>query len=265
MIKKILAAVGEDPASDVALQYAEKLGGKLKCKVTAMSIVKKLPVRTLYLGADKIKEEEIQDRIEDTKEKIQKACRDLKYCSITEFKVKAGDPALEIIKEAKNYDLVVIGAREPKKLRKFFLGSVSSKVVEYSPIPVIVIRTPREINKILFCTDGSVHAEKAIKFGSEIAKKAGAKSTVLCVSDNLEEGIKIAEKGAKILEKNSVKAKTKVRKGEVVEEIIREARRGDYDLVILGSKGASKIKKFLLGSVTNSIANRCFRALLIHR
>lgn len=56
--------------------------------------------------------------------------------------ILTGDPASEIISELNTdkYDLVVIGSRGLSGLSDFFLGSVSKKVVEHSPLPVLVIK-----------------------------------------------------------------------------------------------------------------------------
>lgn len=55
-------------------------------------------------------------------------------------KVKVGRPSEEIIHEARDHDLVVMGASGSSIVRRFFLGSVPLKVIEYGECPVLLVR-----------------------------------------------------------------------------------------------------------------------------
>jgi len=59
-----------------------------------------------------------------------------------EGKVLEGDPAHEIIKFAKevNASLIVLGSRGLSTIRRVLMGSVSSRVVQESPIDVLVVK-----------------------------------------------------------------------------------------------------------------------------
>jgi len=58
----------------------------------------------------------------------------------TDFIVKSGDPADQIIKEAeKNYDLLVVGFRGANA-RFPGMGSIAEKILERSPCPVLVVK-----------------------------------------------------------------------------------------------------------------------------
>jgi len=58
----------------------------------------------------------------------------------TDFIVKSGDPADQVIKEAeKNYDLLVVGFRGANA--KFpGIGSIAEKILQRSPCPVLVVK-----------------------------------------------------------------------------------------------------------------------------
>ena len=60
-----------------------------------------------------------------------------------ELKVRVGQPSQEIIAEARDHDIVVMGASGSSAVRKFFLGSVPLKVMEYGECPVLVVREKR--------------------------------------------------------------------------------------------------------------------------
>lgn len=57
-----------------------------------------------------------------------------------DIKVGIGRPADEIIEEARNHDLVVLSASGSSGVKKFFMGSVPLKVIEYGETPVLIVR-----------------------------------------------------------------------------------------------------------------------------
>lgn len=54
-----------------------------------------------------------------------------------------GRPYEEIIKLAKkeNFDLIVMGNRGFSKIKRFFVGSVTQRVISEAPCPVLVVQT----------------------------------------------------------------------------------------------------------------------------
>ena len=70
----------------------------------------------------------------------------------------------------------------------------------------------------------------------------------------------IREAGARILAQGKEKAKaegveveTMLREGHVVQEIVRAAEEGKFDLIAMGARGISKIKELILGSVSDGV------------
>lgn len=59
-----------------------------------------------------------------------------------EGRVLEGDPAHEIIKFARevNASLIILGARGLSTIRRILMGSVSSRVVQESPIDVLIVK-----------------------------------------------------------------------------------------------------------------------------
>jgi len=58
-----------------------------------------------------------------------------------EKSVLVGEPSLEILKTAKNekFDLIVIGNRGFSKIKRFFIGSVTQRVISEASCPVLAI------------------------------------------------------------------------------------------------------------------------------
>lgn len=134
--------------------------------------------------------------------------------------------------------------------------------------------------KILVAVDGSPLSEKAVKAASSIAKPA-SKVTLMHVVINppipytegyLEVERQLRTYGEEILNRSKelakslgVDADTRVEVGDIAEEILRIADAENYDLVIVGSRGLSRVKSFLIGSVSSRVARYSTRSVLIIR
>lgn len=140
------------------------------------------------------------------------------------------------------------------------------------------------------CTDGSKFSEEAVEFGGKLMKRLKPKAvTILRVVPvmpeeyrEVDEYARVFEEeihkmhmldvpksvkrsldaGQKILEKMGIKAKLKVRKGRPVDEILKEAQEGLYNLLVMASYGRG-ITKFMLGSVTREVVHRAQLPVLV--
>ncbi len=123
------------------------------------------------------------------------------------------------------------------------------------------------MEKILVATDGSHNSERALLEAKKYAIHLGGKITILTIVDPLGYQAKyvdeVLEKASKTVLKNSLKlfedfegqVDTKFRRGNSADEILKEAEEGDYDLIVIGSRGLGAFSKALLGSVSNKVLN----------
>lgn len=182
---------------------------------------------------------------------------------------RSGEPAREILKESeKGYKLLITGTRDLKGIEKFLFGSVSSEIAQYAKIPVLVVRRDVELRRFLLCTDGSEHAFEAEYCAGYLARRLGAEITVFSVAVKEEPVLdfarKAVEKGKKMLEREfGIKARGKVAIGDAALEILKES--GSYDLVVLGSRGLSRIKRLLMGHVSLKVLAHARTNVLIVR
>ncbi len=135
------------------------------------------------------------------------------------------------------------------------------------------------MKKILVPVDGSKASIKAVKTAVEMAQKEGAALTLITVvrevigygstygsmvmvgSGELQKVNEINHLNAKkalekIVEDNvpqGVQVEEMVVTGSDADEIIREATRGKYDLIVIGRRGLSKMHRFFVGSVTQRV------------
>jgi nucleotide-binding universal stress UspA family protein len=65
----------------------------------------------------------------------------------TEEEVLIGEPYEVILEKAKNenFDLIVMGNRGFSKIKRFFVGSVTQRVISDSPCPVLVMHTKIDV------------------------------------------------------------------------------------------------------------------------
>lgn len=188
---------------------------------------------------------------------------------------KAEDPADSILNLAKeqSFDVIIIGNRSESHSERFELGSTSEKISLYSKTPVIITKKKTNLNKILVAIDGSKQATKALEYISVLAKKFKSKVTLLHVAEtklaNLEpeEIRRISENilWDSATEMEGVSIDKRLEYGKPAEVIIDLARKEKYDLIVLGSRGLSSVKRYLLGSVSEDVTWYAKRSVLIVR
>ncbi|WP_227936746.1 universal stress protein [Alkalihalobacillus deserti] len=132
---------------------------------------------------------------------------------------------------------------------------------------------------ILLASDGSVHSIRAAEKAVALAKLHQAKidliysidgstskSDVLTNNSKYEVEIKRKEKLApvvELLEKEEINYQIHMIHGEPGPAIVEFANKGNYDCVVVGSRGLNKLQTMVLGSVSHKIAKRVEVPVLI--
>lgn len=188
---------------------------------------------------------------------------------------RAEDPADSILNLSKerSFDLVIMGNRAETHAERFDLGSTSEKISLYSQTPVIITKKKTKLAKILVAIDGSKQANKALGYTSILAKKFNSKVTLLHVAEaklaslEPEEVRRISENilWDSATEMEGVSIDKRLEYGKPAEVIIKLASEENYDLIVLGSRGLSSIKRYLLGSVSEDVVWYAKRSVLIVR
>ncbi|MGA8219002.1 MAG: universal stress protein [Solirubrobacterales bacterium] len=133
-------------------------------------------------------------------------------------------------------------------------------------------------NRIVVGTDGSETATEAVKTAVELAKLSNAKLEIVSAYEPVpqqrlkdeQEGIAgdvayavnpredvqfVLDKAAAVAKKAKVDVVTHPREGEPADAILDVAEENDADLVLVGNKGMTGARRFLLGSVPNKISH----------
>ncbi len=185
------------------------------------------------------------------------------------------DPADTILNLDKErcFDLIVIGNRSDTQSERFALGSTSEKIALYSKTPVLITKRKTKLNKLLVAIDGSKQATKALEYAAVLAKNFGSKVTLLHVAEAKLANL-VPEEVKRISEKILWDAATEIKEiqvdkrlefGSPAKNIIRVSKEENQDLIILGSRGLSSVKRYLLGSVSEDVSMHAQRSVLIVR
>ena len=137
-------------------------------------------------------------------------------------------------------------------------------------------------SKILLATDGSNNALRAARHVAQMVKNQPAEVTILSAAyvpstylDDfsaglLESFLKDARQALdftrKVFDQEQVSYQIKLdRDRHPAEAILHEAGEGDYDLIVLGSRGLSNREAKRLGSISQEVAERARCSVLLIR
>jgi nucleotide-binding universal stress UspA family protein len=160
---------------------------------------------------------------------------------------------------------------------------VTDRVMRTAPCPVLAISKPphesmahesahdstakgekrrhvHHLSRILFCTDFSENAERALNYAISVTREYNAELTLLHVLEEAPNPVKAkkaiataAEQLDKLIvseERESLKVRTVVRIGKPYQQIIQLAVEAQTDTVIMGVSGRGALDRAVFGSTT---------------
>ncbi len=124
--------------------------------------------------------------------------------------------------------------------------------------------------KVLVPTDGSEHSMKAVERALELAENQGAQVTLMSVApyvadyldempaniqDKLEaETAQTLAKAKALFDAKGLKVELALEAGQVpANNILRKAEEGKFDRIIMGSTGATGLRRALMGSTAAKV------------
>ncbi|MCA9471875.1 MAG: universal stress protein [Nitrospirales bacterium] len=218
--------------------------------------------------------------------------------------VSVGTPGGEILKaiDKRRINLVVMGTHGRRGVNRFLLGSVSEWVLAEAPCSTLIVRPQTRAMKsktkglrILLATDGSPDAEAAVALLRRIDFSPSSRLTILhtvkkhfyqteqlltttqlspAELTQAAEGLlqERGRKGAELLHDTSSKFSDKactvtehLAYGASADEILKCAKRVRAELIVLGSRGLTGMRKLLIGSVSNKVARHAACSVLVVR
>lgn len=189
--------------------------------------------------------------------------------------------------DAAHYDLIVVGSRGRRGIKRLLAGSRACRVLCGAATSVLVVkgRERREIDEILVCSAAGPASENTVRFAARLAHALEASVALLHVmsqvaleehaqgADLEAEAEELMERQARegvhlqdmlrILRDEGVEAQARVRHGLVVDEIIAEAKAGQFDLLVVGAHTTPDITGLLSSDLSRRIMLATDRPILV--
>ncbi|MGE0474409.1 MAG: universal stress protein [Nitrospirales bacterium] len=217
--------------------------------------------------------------------------------------VVEGNPGQEILNaiEQHGIDLVVLGPRGLSRVTGFLLGSVSEWVLSEATCSVLIGRLQARQKRtsgsmrILLAIDGSPDTWAAVDFLKTLAFPNSSKLTLVHVirkqmyqteqvligdRSGREQFAKLTEKILKDRGREATALFDQIRErlsstnfsieerlvfGHEAQEILKAARHTRAELVVVGSKGLTGLRRLLLGSVSHKVVRNASCSVLVIR
>jgi len=135
--------------------------------------------------------------------------------------------------------------------------------------------------KILVGVDGSEASKKAARVAAQLAKRAGAELILLHVADDVEPQDDIPSYGIyrerrqyadRVLEvarqevaSEGVSCQVRAALGPVADQIVGVAQRESCDVICVGTRGMTGLKRVLLGSVADRVIRHAHCPVVVVR
>ncbi len=156
-------------------------------------------------------------------------------------------------------DVIILGRSGRTALARLLMGSVTARVIGYSPVDVLVIPLGVSLGfaRLLVASDGSSYSEAAWKAALTLAERG--ESRLFAVSAAREEGEIIEAQGIihRLLEaanQEGIPLQGISPQGQQPDDaIVQVALRNEVNLIIMGSHGRTGLPRLLMGSVTERV------------
>ncbi len=290
----LIATDGSEDAGN-ALNFVLRFPFPRESKMTVLSVVEDIPM--LPAEPDALDETQVEmldlanKRLkEEAEELVQRESKRLREDGWPgETLVHHGNPVDEVlgVAEAIDADLIVLGSHGTGMAKRFLLGSVSDRVLEYAGCSVLIVKTkpgeeaPAAVEpgtnapyRIMLAYDNSDVAHEALELCSSLPLEESSEISALYVmplitayrQDIREHINEIWLQKKRIMREELEKAvasfqwatpnvTTQVREADNVSgEILNAAEQAGSDLIMFGCKDKGALKRMLFGSITRRMA-----------
>ncbi|AGB31385.1 UspA domain-containing protein [Natrinema pellirubrum DSM 15624] len=214
-----------------------------------------------------------EERREQALERYRRVVEDAGFD--VETHVVRGTPHRRIngIAEAVGASLTVVGSRGKSPLENRVIGSTARNLARTTVVPLLVNRIEREADepdvvrehlfqRVLYATDFSENAERAFEAFSYL-RHATQEATLVHVETPTDPGLpedddpeaRLTELATR-LEDWGIETRTEVRRGDPADEILAAEAEYEPTTTLVGSRGHSRLRRLLLGSVSEDIVAR---------
>lgn len=268
---KTLICIRNLPYSEPTVRFGSLIAGLEISPVTLMTVI------------------ETEDKRKRAEKELAQARKLIKSVDVT-VKIRVGRALQEILTESQegSYDVIVVGSRDMDGLWDALFGTVTVKVAGQARSSVLVVKEIKpSLKRILMPIGGQQMSQRVVKAGARLAKAADAQVTIQFVADpvpTMYTGLQaIEETLAELLQSDTpvshhlramsqyladegVKADLEFMQGVASDEILRLARQGEYDLIVIGAPALQRpIKRLFIDRVTPHVVERAPCSVLVVR
>jgi nucleotide-binding universal stress UspA family protein len=299
MYTRILVPLDGSKAAEKVLPYARFLGSKSKLPVELLAVVDVVEIG-LHVTPEKahLLTSIIESTIQRSEQYLRKIAETFSDAEVTCTVVKGVAPEVIIDKAAQDKGTLISMASHGRSgLDRWLLGSVTEKVLRGASNPVLVYRAAGEekpdgyayLRTITVPLDGSELAETVLPPVTELAKKLEAEVILFrayhipytavvpaegyyppidyeLIESFREEALSYLEKKAETIKQMGVtNVKCLAKEGFAADQIIALARETPDNLIAMCTHGRSGIKRWVLGSVTETVVRHSDDPVLVIR
>jgi len=299
MYSKILIPLDGSKTAEKVLPYARYLAGKFKIPVELLAVVDIAEMAT-HMAADKARflDSLVEDSLRASESYLRGIAATFKGVTVTNT-VEKGRAEDAIIEKGGGYKdiLIAMATHGRSGLNRFLLGSVAEKVLRGTANPLLLARateTAKADGEGIFETlivplDGSEVAENVLPSAAEMAKKLGL-AVVLFRAYHIPYTVYSGNEGfyavdfneliagvrdeanayleKKVAEMRSLgveKVTPLSKEGFAGDEIITLGRNTPNGLIAMSSHGRSGVKRWVLGSVAETVLRHTSDPVLVIR
>jgi nucleotide-binding universal stress UspA family protein len=277
MFTKMLIPLDGSKTAEKVLPYARYLAGKFKIPVELFAVIDIAEMAT-HISAEKVRH--LDTMIEDAVRAsttylhgIATTFRDVKVTCTVE-KDRAED-AIIGKGDADTAMLIAMATHGRSGLDRFLLGSVAEKVLRATANPLLLVRATEEakaegeavFKSVIVALDGSELAESVIPMMAGVAKTLDLEVILLRAAAGVRDEANeyLAKKMADIKKLGVTKVSAVTKEGFAGDEIIDMGRKTADSFIAMSSHGRSGVKRWVLGSVTETVVRHSGDPVLVLR
>jgi nucleotide-binding universal stress UspA family protein len=175
------------------------------------------------------------------------------------FRLREGSAAREVLDEVNDplYDLIVMGTRGHRGLKRFLVGSLAQEVALSTPCSILVAKNLKSELGVLVGVTGRETSLEAARQAAQISDALGNQLTLMAIASDestqelpqthINEAIEFLGSEYKAI-------KTKIQIGEPTTILLEET--GENNILVLGRAQRSTVKDMFLGDLSLKILDQ---------
>jgi nucleotide-binding universal stress UspA family protein len=298
MYTRILIPLDGSKTAEEVLPYARTLANKLKVPVELIDVIDIVEF-AVHISAEKARylEKMIEHEDRRSMDYLKEIANTFPGLSVN-CVVEKGRAAEAIIDKAgaDKGTLITMATHGRSGLDRWVLGSVTEKVLRAANNPLLLVRAAKptasqeaRLSSVIVPLDGSELAESVLPAVTELAKKLDLKIILFrafnipysiyaggdgyyavnfdqLIAEMKDEATAYLEKKTGELKRQGVeKVSFLVKEGLSADEIISFGRETQDNLIAMCTHGRSGVKRWVLGSVTETVVRHCGDPVLVIR